>query len=261
MTGAVTVSGGGSGVTLSDETPSALGTAAPGTSSNVSRADHVHQLPTIAYSALSGVPSTFAPSAHTQAASTITGLSAVATSGSASDLSTGTVSATLLPVATDTTAGVIKVGSGLQISGGVLSRGSGYDPQAAPLAPTGITNGGTSVSWTASPGGVATKYEVQITSDGGQTFSVLSASVTGTTYNSSYGFTIVDRFRVRGINSDNLVGAWGYQSGLASDGSALVLKYATTSLFPSTGASGILYVATDTSRVYHWFSSVYVQLG
>ena len=51
--------GGSSNLTLSDATPSALGTASAGTSSLASRADHTHALPTIAYANLSGVPSNF----------------------------------------------------------------------------------------------------------------------------------------------------------------------------------------------------------
>lgn len=49
----------GSNLTLSDATPSALGTASPGTSSTVSRADHTHQLPVISYANLTGVPTNF----------------------------------------------------------------------------------------------------------------------------------------------------------------------------------------------------------
>lgn len=49
----------GDSVTLSDATPLNLGTAAAGTSANVSRADHVHNVPIIAYGTLTGVPSNF----------------------------------------------------------------------------------------------------------------------------------------------------------------------------------------------------------
>jgi hypothetical protein len=52
-------SGGGSNLTLSDATPSALGTASAGTSTLASRSDHTHSLPTIAYANLSGVPANF----------------------------------------------------------------------------------------------------------------------------------------------------------------------------------------------------------
>lgn len=47
QTGAVTISGGGGGASLSDATPQALGTASAGTSSSASRADHVHALPAL----------------------------------------------------------------------------------------------------------------------------------------------------------------------------------------------------------------------
>jgi len=73
LTGAVTITAGGgtSGASLSSATPQPLGTAAPGTSSLASRDDHVHLLPTISYTALSNVPTSFSPATHTQTASTI----------------------------------------------------------------------------------------------------------------------------------------------------------------------------------------------
>lgn len=49
----------GDSVTLSDSSPLNLGTASAGTSTNVSRADHVHNVPIIAYGNLTGVPSNF----------------------------------------------------------------------------------------------------------------------------------------------------------------------------------------------------------
>jgi uncharacterized protein YaiE (UPF0345 family) len=49
----------GTTVTLSDATPANLGTASAGSSNLVARADHVHSLPVIAYSNLSGVPANF----------------------------------------------------------------------------------------------------------------------------------------------------------------------------------------------------------
>jgi hypothetical protein len=50
----------GTSITLSDGTPANLGAASAGTSSLAARADHVHNLPVIAYANLSGVPSNFA---------------------------------------------------------------------------------------------------------------------------------------------------------------------------------------------------------
>jgi hypothetical protein len=49
----------GTSVTLSDATPSNLGTASAGSSNLAARADHTHSLPVIAYSNLSGVPANF----------------------------------------------------------------------------------------------------------------------------------------------------------------------------------------------------------
>ncbi len=50
-----------SGASLSDATPQPLGTAAAGGSGLASRADHVHDMPTISYTSLSNVPTAFAP--------------------------------------------------------------------------------------------------------------------------------------------------------------------------------------------------------
>lgn len=66
--------GSSGGASLSDGTPAGLGTAAAGTSSLASRADHVHPVPTISYASLSGIPSTFAPAAHQHAISDVSGL-------------------------------------------------------------------------------------------------------------------------------------------------------------------------------------------
>jgi hypothetical protein len=75
--------GGGSSVSLSDATPSALGTASAGTSSLASRSDHVHAVPVISYANLTNVPSTFAPSAHQHAVGDVTGLQTALDSKSA----------------------------------------------------------------------------------------------------------------------------------------------------------------------------------
>lgn len=263
-TGATGPQGPAGSVNLGDETPQPLGTASAGTALNAARADHVHAVPSIAYSSLTGVPATFAPAAHTQAISTVTGLqdaldgkqaagsyatlvggtvpssqlpsyvddvieysalsafpstndggkifvardtgkiyrwsgsayveispspgstdsvtegstnlyhtnaraaaaapvqsvagrtgtvtisasdvsglAAVATSGSASDLSAGTVPSARLPIATDTSAGAIKIGSGLTITDGVVSAsgGSGGGSYTLPTATSSVLGG------------------------------------------------------------------------------------------------------------------------
>lgn len=104
--------GSGSGVTLSNSAPSALGTAAAGTSVEASRADHVHALPT----------------------AKALGLAAVATSGSYADL-TGTPSAYSLPTASASTLGGIKVGANLTITDGVLAATGGSNLSLTSVTP------------------------------------------------------------------------------------------------------------------------------
>jgi len=57
----IAYAGGTSGLSVGTATPQQLGTPSAGTSSNASREDHVHQLPTISYTALSNVPTRFSP--------------------------------------------------------------------------------------------------------------------------------------------------------------------------------------------------------
>lgn len=69
--GADGAAGSGGGATLSDATPSALGTASAGVSVTASRSDHTHPVPVISYANLTNVPSTFAPSTHTHTSAAI----------------------------------------------------------------------------------------------------------------------------------------------------------------------------------------------
>jgi hypothetical protein len=51
-------------------------------------------------------------------------------------------------------------------------------------------------------------------------------------------------------------------SGGGGGGNANISEYATETLFPATGSSGTLYIATDESRVFRWDTSgVYIELG
>jgi hypothetical protein len=96
----------GTSVTLSSATPSALGTAAAGSSTLAARGDHVHALPVISYANLSGVPSTFAPSTHTHTASQITDLSTSAATSVAGRTGDVVISTTDIDGLTDALANV-----------------------------------------------------------------------------------------------------------------------------------------------------------
>lgn len=148
-------------VNLSDATPSALGTAAAGTSSLASRADHTHPaLTTFPYASLSGVPSTFAPASHTHTASQVTDFAAEAAKyGPVTSVNgqTGAVTVTTsgtytLPTATDTVLGGIKIGTGLTITSGVVSvsGGSGGGASLSDATPSALGTASAGTSSTAS---------------------------------------------------------------------------------------------------------------
>jgi len=88
-------------INLADETPQPLGVASAGTALTAARADHVHAVGSVQYSSLSGIPSTFAPSAHSHAVSDITGLQTQLdgkqAAGSYATLVNGTVPSSQLP--------------------------------------------------------------------------------------------------------------------------------------------------------------------
>jgi hypothetical protein len=54
------------------------------------------------------------------------------------------------------------------------------------------------------------------------------------------------------------LGASGSGGGSSSGGS---VEYTTTSGFPSTGTSSVVYIATDSGRTYRWTGSQYVEIG
>lgn len=154
----IAFAGGTSGVSVGSATPQPLGIAASGSSANASREDHVHKLPTvgditaasavhthaagdiqsgtldiarlptIGYTALSGVPATFAPAAHTH---------------DASDIASGTISAARLPTwvsSLNTLTGPLTIAAGSNVT--VSTAGSTITISAA--AGSGGGGGGSS---------------------------------------------------------------------------------------------------------------------
>jgi hypothetical protein len=86
---------------LADETPQPLGAANAGTALAAARADHVHPLQVVSYTALTNVPLAFTPTSHSHATSEITGLQAALDTkqpaGSYATLVNGTVPSSQLP--------------------------------------------------------------------------------------------------------------------------------------------------------------------
>ena len=63
-----------------------------------------------------------------------------------------------------------------------------------------------------------------------------------------------------------VTGATGVQgatgpAGDSSAGSVNVYAFATSASFPATGSSAVIYIATDTSRIYQWAGTAYMELG
>jgi len=53
----------------------------------------------------------------------------------------------------------------------------------------------------------------------------------------------------------------GVVTPLATSGSSSLAKYATTSAFPRPGSTTVMYIATDSGRVFSWTGSEYQEVG
>lgn len=62
-------------------------------------------------------------------------------------------------------------------------------------------------------------------------------------------------------NASNQIVELVLSGGGGGGGADEVLEYTATTDFPATGNTSYLYIATDTSRVYRWTGSVYVEVG
>lgn len=158
-------------------TPASIGAAA---------ASHTH-----AYSSLTGTPSSFTPSAHasshaaaggdplTLSASQISGLASVATSGSASDLGSGTVPFARLPVGT--TSATVAAGNDSRLT-------DTRTPTDGSVTDAKITSGGLSTSvlnWSAiQPWAANTSYaKGDLVSNAGIAYRRSAAGTSGATFN------------------------------------------------------------------------------
>ena len=247
------------------------------------------RIPTIGYTALSGVPSTFAPQAHTHGTTDVVGLTAsfsqvghthdyAATihTHSTADI-TGYSSLPAQggkagPLVTDGTAATWTTRYG--VVDPVLVQGAGMtltrDTSAGSItvAFAGGTSGIVVSSATPQPLGTASAGNSGDASRADHVHLMPSAADVGA---ASAGHSHEYVQVLNGLTGTvTIAGGSGVTVSTASSsitiaaggGSANIVEAATSAGFPATGASQTLYVSRDYSRVYRWDSSgVYIELG
>jgi hypothetical protein len=249
--------GGNSNLTLSDATPSNLGTASAGTSNLAARADHTHNLPVIAYGNLSGVPANFPTNttlvsglnssysginhAHNYVTS-LNNLTGGLTLAAGGNVTITSANSTL------TIAAIGGLGADDAVDGGTYQ---GYIPQNTititqqPTAQT-ASNGAAnfSVSATSTPGGTLS-YQWQ-KQDGGFGDYVDVANATAATLSLTGLLNTVDdadRYRVV-VSSTNAVNATSSSVLLTVPANTITITTQPTSQTASSGAATFTAAAT-----------------
>jgi hypothetical protein len=200
------------------------------------------RIPTIGYTALSGVPVTFSPQAHTHGTADVVGLTA-------SFSQVGHTHDYAATIHTHSTADI-----------------AGYQSFPAQAGKSGpLVTDGTAASW-------ATRYSVV------DPVLVQGAGMTLTRDTSAGSITVAFAGGTSGIvvSSATPQPLGTASAGVSGDASradhvhlmpsaadvAAIVEAATTAGFPAAGASNTLFVSRDSSRVYRWDSSgVYIEIG
>jgi hypothetical protein len=280
---------------LGDETPQPLGTASAGTAGTAARADHVHAVPTISYTNLTNVPTTFTPAAHTQAISTVTGLQEALDGKQASgDYATldgsGRVPSSQLPGFIDDVVehqnlaafpGTGEVGK-LYVARDTNKvyrwSGSTYvEISASPGSTDAVPEGSVNLYHTTQRAAAAAPVQSVAGRTGTVTLTnadvglgsvpnvdaTARANHTGTQAASTISDFATEAAKYGPVTSVNgQTGAVTVSSGGGGGGAASVsYDYATTSALPATGDAGLLYCTTDNGRLWRWTGSVYAEVG
>ena len=288
-------------VNLADETPQPLGTASAGTALSAARADHVHAQGSIAYSGLTGIPSTFAPSAHTHAVSDVTGLQTALdgkqASGTYATLVGGTVPSSQLPSYVDDVVEYANLAAFTEQSTGKIYvardtgkvyrwSGSAYvEISPSPGSTDSVTEGSTNLYYTNARAAAAAPVQsvagrtgtvtlakadvglgsVDNTADTAKPISTATQAALDGKAATSHTHSLASLTQSSATTGQVVTwngSAWAAASPSGGGGgSANIVEAATAAGFPATGASGTIYIATDASRAYRWSGSVYVEIG
>jgi hypothetical protein len=235
------------------------------------------RIPTIGYTALSGVPTSFSPSVHTHSTADVVGLTAsfsqVGHTHSTSDIAGYTAlpaqAGKAGPLVTDGTAATWTTRYG--VVDPVLVQGAGMtltrDTAAGSItvAFAGGTSGIVVSSATPQPLGIASAGSSGNASRADHVHAMPSAADVGAAAaGHSHPYVQV----LNGLTGTVSIAAGaGVTVSTASSsitiaaGASGIVEAATAAGFPATGGSQTIYIATDVSRVYRWSGSVYVELG
>lgn len=219
----------------------------------------ISRIPTIGYTALSGVPTAFMPASHTHDASDVA-------SGTLSIARIPTISYTALANAPSTFSPAAHTHSTADITGITASFAAASHTHDAAAIASGVINVArlpASVSaLNTLTGGITIAAGANVTvSTASSTITIAAGGGGGGSYElPTASSSVLGGIKV-GANltiTDGVLAATGGGGG----GSANIVEAATAAGFPATGASQTLYVSRDASRVYRWDSSgVYIELG
>jgi hypothetical protein len=226
----------------------------------------VARIPTISYTALSNVPTSFSPSAHTHGTADIVGLTgsfaAASHTHDAAAVTSGVLELARIPTIGYTAlAGVPAtfapqahthgttdiVGYSAMPAGGYVQAVNGLTGTVTIAGGAGVTVSTASSSITIAAGG-----------GGGSANIVEAATAAGfpATGASSTLYVATDASRVY-----RWAGSVYVELGASGGGSSSVVFAASASAFPATGAVGTLYVATTPKTIWYWSGSAYLPLG
>lgn len=117
--------------------------------------------------------------------------------------------------------------------------------------------------------GLDARYLNQSTTGNAATATKLATArnINGVAFDGSAAITVADSTAEKTANKNQASGYAGLDSGgkvpaaLWPSGIDEIIEYANLAAFPGTGASGTIYLALDTGKVYRWSGSVYVEIS
>ena len=244
------------------------------------------RIPTIGYTALSGVPATFSPQAHTHSTADVVGLTA-----SFSQVGhTHDYAATIHTHSTADIAGYTSLPAQAGKAGPLVTDGTAatWTTRYSVVDPVLVQGAGMTLTRDTSAGSITVAFAggtsgIVVSSATPQPLGTASAGVSGDASRADHVHLMPSAADVgaaaaghahpyvqvlNGLTGTvSIAGGAGVTVSTASSsitisaGASGLVEAETAAGFPATGASQTLYVSTDASRVYRWSGSVYVEIG